>query len=431
LFGDANGIPQLLKHIPNKVIVGIVGAVIRPQYIDELQLLAGKMCVPFAIQPKPKSGDYLTFRKWVTSLKPDLIWVNSYSMIIREDVLSIPRLGSLNIHGALIPQYRGCNTTQWAILNGESRTGVTLHEMSAGLDEGDIIDQEAVPLFFEDTWESASRRIAEATDKIIEKNLPSILSGTWQASPQDQSCARYHRRRTPDDGLFSWDQPVIEIYNLIRALVSPLPGAFYEDEEGNRVVLGRYHSPSEIVALKYGTTGGGQMLAERVRLRPLQREDAGFLYQWITDRELFILNAPYHHISEADHEQWLESMMHKRSDLVIFVIEESKMKRAIGTCQLLNMNWRHRSAELKIRIGEDDNHGKDLGTEAIHLLTEFGFRDLNLHRIYLHVFATNKRAISAYEKSGFQQEGILRKAACIDGEWVDVKLMGLLQENHG
>lgn len=167
-----------------------------------------------------------------------------------------------------------------------------------------------------------------------------------------------------------------------------------------------------------------------VRLRPFRKDDIQLLYEWIINRDLVILNSAYHPISEIDHDAWVEGMMKKRSDLVIFVIEEIETKMAIGTCQLFNINWRYRNAELQIRIGNSSHQGKGYGSEAVHLLIDFGFKDLNLHRIYLHVFATNKRAIRAYEKCGFHREGILNEAAFIDGEWVDIEVMGLLRSNN-
>ena len=172
------------------------------------------------------------------------------------------------------------------------------------------------------------------------------------------------------------------------------------------------------------------MQAERIRLRPLQKADASLLYEWITDRTLVIHNAPFWPVSESDHESWIESMMTKRSDLVIFVIEEQVSGAAIGTCQLLNINWIHRSAELQIRIGDENYHSRGFGAEAVNRLTTFGFTDLNLHRIYLNVFSSNVRAIRAYEKCGFQREGVLREAAFIDGQWGDVFVMSLLSHNE-
>ncbi|MEI6837229.1 MAG: formyltransferase family protein, partial [Alcaligenaceae bacterium] len=154
IFGDIPGIPQLLRHIPAEHLIGTVCAAIRPQYHDPLSDIAAFHELPLIIQPKVNSADYANFKVAIKQLAPDLILVNSYSMIVREDVLALARLGGINIHGALLPRYRGCNPTQWAILNGETLTGVTMHEMSAGLDEGAIIDQREVPLFFEDTWQA-------------------------------------------------------------------------------------------------------------------------------------------------------------------------------------------------------------------------------------------------------------------------------------
>lgn len=171
------------------------------------------------------------------------------------------------------------------------------------------------------------------------------------------------------------------------------------------------------------------MAVDRVLLRSLRQEDSPLLYNWITNRELVILNAPFHPISEVDHQAWFESMLVKRADLVIFVIEDVATKQAIGTCQLTNINWRYRSAELQIRIGNSQYQGRGFGSEAVRLLTHFGFADLNLHRIYLNVFAGNARAIKAYEKCGFLKEALLKEAAFIDGSWVDVVGMGKLNKN--
>jgi methionyl-tRNA formyltransferase/RimJ/RimL family protein N-acetyltransferase len=429
IFGDGLGIPQLLQHIPRRVIAGLVGASIRPQCINSLQQSAEEIEVPLLIQPKWKSTDYKKFRNEVARLKVDLLLINSYSMIIREDVQALSRLGGINVHCALLPKNRGCNPIQWAILKGDNTVGVTLHEIDNGIDTGSIIDQLSVPLFFEDTWIDVRDRLNTVTDRLISKNVEKILSGKWNATPQQDQLATVGRRRTPEDGLFSWDEPIVSIYNKVRALLPPLPPAFYHDVDGKKCYITEYMTIWQIALQKQvEMCGGGYMESDRVRLRPMRKEDSAHLYEWINSRDPVVLNAPYRPISDMEHEVWVETMINKRSDLVIFIIEDLVTDRAIGSCQLFNINSIHRSAELQIRIGLDAYQGKGLGTEAVRLLCQFGFLDLNLHRIYLHVFSSNKRAIRSYEKCGFEREGILKESAFIDGHWVDMYLMALLRK---
>ena len=260
LFGDTPGISQLLRHLPRDVLAGIVGASIRPQYVESLRVLANAQRIPFLLQPKWKSNGYDAFVGEVRALAPDLIWVNSYSMILRDDLLTCARLGGINIHSALLPRNRGCNPTQWAIIKGEHETGVTLHEINSGLDTGPIIDQQSVPIFFEDSWLEVRRRLDKATDTLIVNAMPKILSENWHAVSQVSVNATFGNRRTPADGLFLWSQPLVEIYNKVRALLPPLPPAFYKDRAGQMCSLEAYQSIWELASLKYELTekmGGG------------------------------------------------------------------------------------------------------------------------------------------------------------------------------
>lgn len=429
IFGDIPGIPQLLRHIPTEHIVGLVCAAIRPQYHVALAGIAKAHKRPWLIQPKVNSVDYDAFKAAIRDLTPDLFLVNSYSMILRADILSMARFGGLNIHGALLPRYRGCNPTQWAILKSETRTGVTLHEVSVGLDEGAIVDQREVPLYFEDTWQTVNARIASATDELIAANLESIVAGYWQAKPQDNTKANYCQRRTPDDGLFSWAEPVISIYNKIRALLPPLPAAFYLDVTGTRVPMAQQLTPWEVTALKYGSVGGRTLAAKRICLHTMRREDSALLYECVTNRELETSNAEHHLILGLDHEAWIDSMLKQRFDLVLFVIMEIVTGKAIGICQLFNTNWQHRSAELQICITDKRHIDMGLDGESVKMLCKFGFDDLNLHRIFVRVFDSKIDTIDTYRKCGFVQEGLLREAATFDGEWVDVAIMGLINDD--
>ena len=152
LFGDTGGINLLIQYIPQNNISGIIAASIRPQYHKELRKIANSLKVPFIIQPKYNSSDYPNFVKQIELISPDLIWSNSYSMIIRDDVLSLAKK-TLNIHGGLLPEFRGSNPTQWSILSKASKTGVNaMHEMSSKIDEGKIVKRIEIPLEFYDSW---------------------------------------------------------------------------------------------------------------------------------------------------------------------------------------------------------------------------------------------------------------------------------------
>jgi RimJ/RimL family protein N-acetyltransferase len=153
------------------------------------------------------------------------------------------------------------------------------------------------------------------------------------------------------------------------------------------------------------------------------------MFEWINDREQILLSAPYKPVSEAQHHAWFEHIQQQR-DVIIFAIRVIDSDQLIGTCQLHSINPVHRSAELQIRLGDVAAQGAGYGTEAISLLLRFAFRDLNLNRVYLHVFTTNLAANRLYEKIGFVREGVLRQAAHIDGEYVDVDVMSILREEH-
>ena len=167
----------------------------------------------------------------------------------------------------------------------------------------------------------------------------------------------------------------------------------------------------------------------RIALRPLRQADISLLFEWINDREQVLFSAPYKPVSEDQHQTWFNAIQ-QRGDTAIFAIQELQTDSLIGTCQLHSIDPVHRAAELQIRLGDVAARGIGHGTEAVSLLLQFAFRDLNLHRVYLHVFHTNAVAIRAYEKAGFVREGVLRQAAHIDGQYVDVLVMGMLREEY-
>lgn len=167
-------------------------------------------------------------------------------------------------------------------------------------------------------------------------------------------------------------------------------------------------------------------MTRSVTLGALTGDDKPALFEWINDRATVQWNAPYRPVHEASHARWFERLQ-QREDLAIFAIRCVADGMLVGTCQLHSIDLVNRSAEVQIRIGHEAERGRGFGSDALALLVAFGFDDLNLERIYLHVFEDNVRAITAYLRAGFVKEGLARRAAFVGGSWRDIVLMGLLR----
>ena len=165
---------------------------------------------------------------YLAELAPELVLSFYYRALIPREILEMPRLGAYNVHGALLPAYRGRACVNWAVLNGETETGVTLHVMTEKADRGDIVAQRAFPIAFTDTALDVFMNAAEAARIVTEDNLPALEAGTARRVPQDESRATYFGRRRPENGRIDWNKSAVEIYNLIRAVTHPFPGAFAE-----------------------------------------------------------------------------------------------------------------------------------------------------------------------------------------------------------
>ena len=169
-------------------------------------------------------------------IRPDLILSVYYRNMVSTRVLEIPRLGAFNIHGSLLPKYRGRAPINWAVLHGETRIGMTLHKMVKRADAGDIVDQQGVDITPRDTAEQAFRKVLPCARAVLSRQIDALLSGTARATPQDESQATYFGGRKPDDGRIDWRQTSAQIFNLIRAVTDPYPGAF-TDANGARLMV--------------------------------------------------------------------------------------------------------------------------------------------------------------------------------------------------
>lgn len=162
----------------------------------------------------------------IRDLKPDLIFSFYYRHMITRKILDIPKLGAFNMHGSLLPKYRGRAPVNWAILNGEKETGVTLHHMVQRADAGDIVDQQAVSIGPSDTALNVFRKITPAARQLLERRIDSLKKGTAPRIAQDEREATYYGGRQPEDGMIDWTKSAESVCNLIRAVAYPFPGAF-------------------------------------------------------------------------------------------------------------------------------------------------------------------------------------------------------------
>lgn len=204
---------------------------------------------------------------------PELIFSFYYRAMIPKEVLEIPRLGAYNIHGALLPKYRGRACVNWAVLNGEKETGATLHVMTEFADAGNVIAQKSVPIAFEDTARDVFLKVAHAARDILLSSLRELEAGTAKRTPQDEAQATKFGRRRPEDGKIDWDKTAVEIYNLVRAVTHPFPGAFTElDGKKSYIwkalpIEGR-GAPGEIISRNPLVIGTGEGLLRVLRFQP-------------------------------------------------------------------------------------------------------------------------------------------------------------------
>lgn len=162
----------------------------------------------------------------IAELKPDVIFSFYYRNLLGEAILSSARIGAFNLHGSLLPAYRGRAPLNWVLVNGETQTGVTLHRMISRADAGAIIAQQAVEIADADDALSLHRKLTESAKHLLEGVLPTLKSGTFSETAQDESKASYVGRRTPEDGRLEWEKPAQTLHNLVRAVSDPWPGAF-------------------------------------------------------------------------------------------------------------------------------------------------------------------------------------------------------------
>ncbi|MDN5864708.1 MAG: formyltransferase [Gammaproteobacteria bacterium] len=194
------------------------------------------------ILPGPDELPRLTDRLKV--LSPDFIFSFYYRHMIPSAVLATAKRGALNLHGSLLPRYRGRAPVNWAVLAGESETGASLHYMVARADAGDLVGRESVPILPNDTAGEVMAKVAVAGERLLWRCMPELIAGTAPRTPLDLAAGNYCGRRRPEDGRIDWSGSAWSIHNLIRAVAPPYPGAF-TTWQGKRLDLLRSHFRGE------------------------------------------------------------------------------------------------------------------------------------------------------------------------------------------
>ncbi|PDO89210.1 bifunctional UDP-4-amino-4-deoxy-L-arabinose formyltransferase/UDP-glucuronic acid oxidase ArnA [Kosakonia pseudosacchari] len=188
----------------------------------------------------------------IRELKPDVIFSFYYRNLLCDNILNTARIGAFNLHGSLLPAYRGRAPLNWVLVNGESETGVTLHRMVSRADAGAIIAQQRVAIAENDEALSLHRKLAEAAKGMLASVLPTIKNHTFSETAQDDSKASYYGRRTPEDGRLDWEKPAQTLQNLVRAVSDPWPGA-YSFAGTHKFIVWKSRVRSDVAPARAGT----------------------------------------------------------------------------------------------------------------------------------------------------------------------------------
>ena len=218
-------------------IVGIVTQPDRPKGRGQslapppIKLIAHRAGIPFLQPVKIKTPDFLDA---LASWKPDLIAVTAFGRILHAPILNLPPMGCVNVHGSLLPKYRGAAPVQWAVINGETETGITTMLMDEGMDTGPMLLQERIPILPEDTAGTLAPRLAELGGRLLVETIAQLNAGTLTARQQDHAQATMAPLLKKEDGLLDWGMSAQALANRVRGL-SPWPGAytFYGQERWN------------------------------------------------------------------------------------------------------------------------------------------------------------------------------------------------------
>ncbi|MBK9020183.1 MAG: formyltransferase [Sulfuritalea sp.] len=207
-------------------------------WFDSVAELAARHGIPVITPEDPNAANVVAE---LSALRPEFLFSFYYRLMLKAPLLALPPQGAWNMHGSLLPRYRGRVPVNWAIIHGERETGATLHRMLEKPDAGEIVAQQAVPILPDDTAFDVFNKVTLAAELALDGVLPDLLAGCAQARPQDLAAGSYFGGRRAEDGRIHWSRPASEVHNLIRAVAPPYPGAFADTTQGRLRVLRSLH----------------------------------------------------------------------------------------------------------------------------------------------------------------------------------------------
>jgi methionyl-tRNA formyltransferase len=191
-------------------------------WFDSVAATAAEYGIPALRSTDPNAAEIVA---QIADCRPDFLFSFYFRSMLKAPLLALAPHGALNMHGSLLPKYRGRAPVNWAIIHGETETGATLHYMTEKPDSGDIVAQTAVPILPDDTAKEVLDKVTVAAELTLDGVLPALVAGAAPRRPQDLSRGGYFGGRKPEDGVVDWSKSAVEIHNLVRAVAPPYPGA--------------------------------------------------------------------------------------------------------------------------------------------------------------------------------------------------------------
>ena len=223
----------LAQGIDVKLVVTHEDAAGENIWFSSVKSLAQEHGIPVVTPLDPHDAATMALLK---AASPDFLFSFYYRSMLKSSILEIPLRGGFNMHGSLLPKYRGRVPINWAVIHGEIEAGATLHEMVVKPDAGRIVDQMAVPILPNDTAEEVFGKVLVAAEITLQRALPKLVDGSAVLKEMDLKKGSYFGGRKAEDGRIDWTQSAAAIHNLVRAVTHPYPGAFSDVRDGRLVI---------------------------------------------------------------------------------------------------------------------------------------------------------------------------------------------------